>query len=140
MSSNPATYTPDAGLAALTAAPHLFYLPDGSALEIRPLKVRQIQPFARAVSAVLPAVRVVGGQLDLLPLVTEHGQDIAQAVAVAVEKAPDWVGALDADTFVRLAGAVLEVNADFFVRRLVPTLTQQTQTLAATLATLTGSA
>ncbi len=138
MSNN--AFTPDPTLAALTAAPHLFYLQDGSTLEIRPLKVRQIQPFARAVSAVLPAVQVVGGKLDLLPLVTEHGNDLAQAVAVAVERPLDWVGALDADTFVRLAGAVVEVNADFFVRRLMPAVTQQTQALTALMTTLAGSA
>jgi len=46
------------------------------------------------------------------------------AIAIAARKPQDWVEALSLDDAITLATALFEVNADFFVQRVVPTLQQ----------------
>ena len=46
----------------------------------------------------------------------------ATAIAIAVGKPREWVDDLDADDAVLLASTVIEVNADFFTRQVMPRL------------------
>ncbi|MDO3524993.1 hypothetical protein Q3P09_24690, partial [Ralstonia pseudosolanacearum] len=55
-------------------------------------------------------------------LFIEHGDDLLQAVAIAVDKPRAWVDALAADEAILLAAKVVEVNADFFTRTVLPRL------------------
>lgn len=93
----------------------------GETLEIWPLVVIQIPAILRAARPVVEALR--RGESDILGLLADHGDRLLEAVAIATGRTRAWVDALPADDLVRLAGVVVEVNADFFVRRLLPAIT-----------------
>ncbi|MCB1630603.1 MAG: hypothetical protein H7A12_07270 [Pseudomonadales bacterium] len=61
------------------------------------------------------------------------GDDLVRAVAIATDQTEDWLGELLPDEFLPLVTAVVEVNADFFVRRVLPALNAATETTLATL-------
>ncbi|MHA6853377.1 DUF6631 family protein [Ralstonia pseudosolanacearum] len=92
----------------------------GEALVILPLKVGRLPAFLRAISPTLQQLQAP--QIDWLGLFIEHGDDLLQAVAVAVGKPRAWVDALAADEAILLAAKVVEVNADFFTRTVLPRL------------------
>jgi len=93
---------------------------DGEPLAIRPLKVGQLPAFLRAIT---PVMQYLGGDgIDWLALFGERGDDLLTAVSIAVGKPREWVDALDADQAILLAAKVIEVNADFFTRTVMPRL------------------
>ena len=93
---------------------------DGEPLVIKPLKVGQMPAFLRAIT---PVMQQIGGDgIDWLALFGERGDDLLTAVSIAVGKPRAWVDALDADQAILLAAKVLEVNADFFTRTVMPRL------------------
>ncbi|MHA6910856.1 hypothetical protein ACQUJS_20960 [Ralstonia pseudosolanacearum] len=92
----------------------------GEALVILPLKVGRLPDFLRAISPTLQQLKAP--QIDWLGLFIEHGDDLLQAVAIAVDKPRAWVDALAADEAILLAARVVEVNADFFTRTVLPRL------------------
>lgn len=101
---------------------------DGQQIEVRPLRVRQLSAFARAVGPLLDAyeaVRQHGGiegmaAEDWRSLIQDRADDVIAALAVALEKPPAWVGDLYLDGLMRLVVSVLRVNADFFAQRMMP--------------------
>lgn len=95
----------------------------GKNISVSPLRVRQIPAFARAIAPAVPALS--GG--DLAGAVGAHGDSLIRAVCVATSEAEDWVGDLMPDEFMALCVVVIEVNADFFSRRVVPTLMQASE-------------
>lgn len=97
----------------------------GKNVTVAPLKMRQIQAFSRHVGPVASAL--MAG--DLQAALVFHGEALIEAVAVATGESTDWLGDLDADEFVRLAGDVVEVNAGFFVHRVTPALNQTMERL-----------
>ena len=105
---------------------------DGEPLAIKPLKVGQMPAFLRAIT---PVMQQIGGDgIDWLALFGERGDDLLTAVSIAVGKPRAWVDALDADQAILLAAKVLEVNADFFTRTVMPrldVLIERTSTVAA---------
>jgi hypothetical protein len=61
-------------------------------------------------------------EIDWLGLFGRHGEDLLTAVAIAVGKPRVWVDELAADEAILLAAKVIEVNADFFTRTVLPRL------------------
>ena len=94
---------------------------DGEALELTPLKVGELPAFARAVQ---PVAASLSASPDWLALLAEHGEAVIEAVAIASRRPAEWVAGLGLDEAVRLAEAVFEVNADFFIQRVLPGLTE----------------
>ncbi|MFV8628146.1 hypothetical protein ACNRDB_01485 [Ralstonia pseudosolanacearum] len=92
----------------------------GETLAIQPLKVGRLPAFLRAISPTLQQLKAP--QIDWLGLFIEHGDDLLQAVAIAVDKPRAWVDGLAADEAILLAAKVVEVNADFFTRTVLPRL------------------
>lgn len=95
----------------------------GERLDLTPLKVGEIPGFARAVQ---PVAASLSASPDWLALMAEQGEALIEAIAIASRRPRDWVASLELDEAVRLADAVFGVNADFFIRRLLPTLTEAT--------------
>ena len=93
----------------------------GKTIEMHPIKVRHIAAFTRAVG---PALRAAEANGDLLL----QGEALVEAVAVAAEQDAVWVAGLPAADYLRLATAVLEVNADFFAQ-LLPAIQGSTAVL-----------
>lgn len=105
----------------------------GEAVSVKPLKVGQMPAFLRAIT---PVMQQIGGDgIDWLALFGERGDDLLTAVAIAVGKPRAWVDDLAADEAILLAAKVIEVNADFFTRTVMPKLDglfAQASTVAAT--------
>ena len=109
---------------------------DGEPLAIKPLKVGQMPAFLRAIT---PVMQQIGGDgIDWLALFGERGDDLLTAVSIAVGKPRAWVDALDADQAILLAAKVIEVNADFFTRTVMPRLDELIARTGATAAMATG--
>ena len=102
----------------------------GDRIDLTPLKVGEVQAFARVVQ---PIVASLSASPDWLALMAEHGEAAIAAIAVATRRPVEWVAGLDLDEAVRLAEAVFGVNADFFIRRLLPSVTQAAARIGQTL-------
>ncbi|MCX7246618.1 MAG: hypothetical protein NTX31_02925 [Burkholderiales bacterium] len=92
----------------------------GETLAIKPLKVGQMPAFLRAISPVMQ--HLTRAEIDWLTLLGDQGDDLLAAIAIAVAKPRQWVDDLAADEAILLAAKVIEVNADFFTRTVLPKL------------------
>lgn len=92
----------------------------GEPLTINPLKVGQLPGFLRAITPVMQ--QISGDRIDWWAVIGDRGGDLLSAIAIAVGKPREWVDDLDADDAVLLASTVIEVNADFFTRKVMPRL------------------
>ena len=109
---------------------------DGEPLAIKPLKVGQMPAF---LCAITPVMQQIGGDgIDWLALFGERGDDLLTAVSIAVGKPRAWVDELAADEAILLAAKVIEVNADFFTRTVLPRLDGLIARTGATAAMATG--
>lgn len=95
----------------------------GEPLPIEPVRLGQLGAFVRAVQPI--AADLVKGEVDVLALLAEHSERVLAALAAATGKPHAWVAALPLDDAVALAAEVIKVNADFFVRRVLPAMTTQ---------------
>jgi hypothetical protein len=109
----------------------------GERIDLTPLKVGEVPAFARAVQ---PIAAGLSASPDWLALLAEHGEAVIAAIAIATRRSVDWVAGLDLDEAVRLAEAVFGVNADFFIRRLLPSVTQAAARIGQTLESPTPGA
>ena len=107
-------------LASLPPVPSSIVI-GGESIDLSPLKVGEVPAFVRAVQ---PVAASLSASPDWLALLAEHGEAVIEAVAIASRRPTDWVTGLELDDAVRLAEAVFEVNADFFIRRVLPSLTE----------------
>jgi hypothetical protein len=115
----------DDAFAALPPVPETVTI-GGETLDITPLKVGELPVFARAVR---PIAGKLGPDPDWLRLLSEDGESVILALAIACRKPPEWVSNLAMDDAIRLAEAVFGANADFFIRRVVPEITRVSKTL-----------
>lgn len=103
----------------------------GERIDLTPLRVGDVPAFARAVQ---PVATRLSASPDWLALLAEHGEAVIEAVAIASRRPVDWVTNLALDDAVRLAEAVFAVNADFFIQRVLPSLTEAATRVSQTLA------
>lgn len=92
----------------------------GDTLALTPIRVGEVPALLAAIKPIAP--HLVNGDPDWLALLTEHGDAILDALAIAARRAREWVEALSLDDAVLLATALFEVNVDFFVQRVVPAI------------------
>ena len=109
----------------------------GERIDLTPLKVGEVPAFARAVQPIAASLSV---SPDWLALLAEHGEAAIAAIAIATRRPVEWGAGLDLDEAVRLAEAVFAVNADFFIRRLLPSVTQAAARIGQTLESPTRGA
>ncbi|HYE35506.1 hypothetical protein [Methylocaldum sp.] len=100
----------------------------GETVEVLPLTIGQIPAMARALRGV--PFGSEGDVLDVLALVADHGDAIAEAVAIAVRRPRQWIDGLTADEFIQLTAAVIGVNAGFFTRSVLPAVSDMMTKLA----------
>ncbi len=92
----------------------------GETISISPLKVGQLPAFLRVISPVM--AQLSQPEINWLALFGERGDDLLNAIGIAVRKPREWVDDLAADDALLLAAKVMEVNADFFTRTVIPKL------------------
>jgi hypothetical protein len=101
-------------------------------VDIKPLTVGQLPAFSRAVTPILPAL--LSGQI--MPALMAEPEALVSAVAVSTGLDPSDLRAMDPVDFVALAQAVIEVNVDFFARRLLPATRAAEQAILAQMVAL----
>jgi hypothetical protein len=103
----------------------------GREVTVSPLRIRQLPSFVGALKPVLKELASAAGKADALKDVTvstdtvldwieRYTENIIAGVAAATGLDREHVAAAEPDEFLELTIAVFAVNADFFVRRLLP--------------------
>lgn len=100
----------------------------GEVLDLMPLRVGELPAFVRAIR---PFAERLTTAIDWLGICADHGEALLEALALASRRPRLWIEGLDLDEAIRLAEALLEVNADFFVRRVSPEIDRVASRLAA---------
>lgn len=98
------------------------------ARDIQPVKVRDLPAFLAAVEPI--ARELAAG--DILAALARHADAVITATAIGAGVERAWLEDQTPDVLVELASAVIEVNADFFVRNVLPKVERAAQVLAAT--------
>jgi hypothetical protein len=94
----------------------------GKTLALSPLKVGELTAFSRAIAPVIAVLQA--GDADLLGLIANHTETVVTAVAVAAREPREWINDLTVGELVLLAAKVIEVNADFLSRSVLPQIGQ----------------
>lgn len=113
-------------LEALFPEPRQVVLTSSRAVEILPLPIAKVPAFSKAITAATAVL--MAGQIQLA--IEEHYPGMRSAVSIATGLAEGEVDALLPDDFVALLAAVMEVNLDFFTRRVAPQLRQLAAVIA----------
>ncbi|QKS31495.1 MAG: hypothetical protein HT579_04235 [Candidatus Accumulibacter similis] len=108
----------------------------GETLDLTPLRVGELPAFVRAIR---PFAEQLTTAIDWLGICADHGESLLEAVALASRRPRLWVDGLALDEAIRLAEALLEVNADFFVRRVSPEIDRVARRLAARTHAIVGA-
>lgn len=99
----------------------------GTALELTPIRLGELP---RILAAVRPIAADLSAEPDWLALLARHGEAVLELLTLATRRDRAWIEGLALDEAVTLACAVFEVNADFFVRRVAPSIAQVGERLA----------
>lgn len=98
---------------------------------IEPVRVRDLPRFLAAIEPI--ARELAAG--DILAALAKHADNVIEATAIGAGVERAWLEEQTPEVLVDLAAQVLEVNADFFVRAVLPRVTAAAERLA----TLTAS-
>ncbi len=102
----------------------------GETLTIKPIKFGQlpqasklIAPISKQIAAALKAKNsrtVADTAAMFVELLASGGEDLLVALGFFIGKPREWFDAVENDEGLALLNAVFEVNADFFIRRVLP--------------------
>lgn len=120
-------------LDTLVNVPVTLNLTTGLAVEVTPIRVKELPAF---IAAVEPLLAMAGSGFDVPAMLVKNSEAVIAATAIGLRIPRDQIDTLGLDDLVAAALAVIEVNADFFVRRVQPALMQAQRRATAT---LTGS-
>lgn len=93
---------------------------------VEPIKVRDLPRFLRAVEPI--AADLAAG--DIAGALIRHAEALIEATAIGASVERAWLEEQTPDVLADLAARVLEVNGDFFVRRVLPQVTAAAERLA----------
>jgi hypothetical protein len=105
----------------------------GTALELTPIRLGELP---RLLAVVRPLAEDITSDPDWMALLGRHGDAVLDLLAITTRRDRAWINDLSLEDAVQLAAAVFEVNADFFVRRVVPGITRSADQLAPLIRTL----
>lgn len=98
----------------------------GKPLEIKRMKVRHITPVVMIIkpfAAELKAMGKVAGE-DLPMLVMQHTPQVIELVSVLSDVPVDQVGEWEIPDLINVFAKLLEVNIDFFIQSVIPSLSK----------------
>lgn len=105
----------------------------GSLLELTPIRLGELP---RLLATVRPIASKLAEDPDWIALLSEHGQTVLDLLVITTRRDRAWVEALSLEEAVQVAAAAFEVNADFFVARVVPAIHAATSQLGPKLQSL----
>lgn len=103
-------------------------------IAIAPVKVRDMPAFLAAIEPV--AAELASG--DIAGAIMRRAESIIAATAIGAGIDRAWLDEQTPDVLAQLAAAVLEVNADFFVRRVLPAIQASAERLTQSVQTASG--
>jgi len=107
----------------------------GEKIMVVPIVIGQIPGLLKAVKSLAPLFSSAPPSADMLTSMMDTDADaVIDIIAVALNKPRAWVNQVPPDEFIELAGAVLEVNVDFFMKRVLPALRDAMKRLPESLA------
>lgn len=109
----------------------------GETLELSPIRLGELPRFLERVRPMLDTLAAGGvSEPEWALLLMGHGDAFLDLLALTSRRERAWIDALSLDEAVQLAAAVFEVNADFFVSHVVPSIQNAAEHLAPVLSTL----
>ena len=100
-------------------------------LALTPLVLGELPAFAKAIQ---PFTADLAIEPDWLRLLGSHGDAMIEAMAISSRQSRVWIAGLALDEAIFLAQALFEVNADFFIQRVVPKLGEAVSRIGSQLA------
>ncbi len=100
-------------------------------IALTPLVLGELPAFARAIQ---PFTTELAVEPDWLRLLSSHGEAMIDAMAIASRQPRAWIAGLALDEAICLGEALFEVNADFFIQRVVPKVGEAVSRIGTTLA------
>lgn len=94
-------------------------------IKVQRIKVGRIPPIIKAAGGLLGYLTSDGYKLDYFRLMALHADDCLNLLAALSEQPREVIDNLDVDDAARLFMDVIELNLDFFVRRVVPLLSEE---------------
>lgn len=99
-------------------------------LIITPIRIKELPAFARAIEPFAQQIIATqGDDLDVVELLTCNMEEALTAVAIGARLSREALDALTLEDLAELAAAVIEVNLDFFTRRVLPRVSRLTEVL-----------
>lgn len=108
---------------------------NGESLTIKPFKFAQLPKVFKLVQPIVDTLNGLQGLSKpalITTLIAEHGERVIELIMLVTGKDKAWAEDLDTDDGIRVLGAVLEVNYDFFIRAVMPAITGRISQIAQT--------
>jgi hypothetical protein len=99
---------------------------DPRSIAITPIKVRDLPRFLKAIELI--AQELSAG--DIAGALMRHADAVIEATAIGAGVDRAWLEEQTPDVLAELAAKVLEVNADFFVQRVLPVVNAAAERLS----------
>lgn len=116
---NPASTTATDDLAAVIP-PKKYLSIAGVDVEIVQIKIGRLPLVLRAVQPLRHMIVKQDGPFDMAGMFMLYADECLTLLAALSGQPREWIDALDIDDAIRLLSALLEVNMDFFVQRVLP--------------------
>lgn len=113
-------------------------LSTGIKVAVSQIKVKQLPEFAAAVKAIFPSGIADFDKINITDLVLNSTTEIINIVKICSGVSKQELDELQIDDLIILAGKVAEVNVDFFMKRVLPSLAKASTELEATFTKLDG--
>lgn len=94
-------------------------------LTIKPFKFAQLPKVFKLIQPILDTLNTLQGQSRpalIAAIIAEHGDRVVELVKMTTGKDQAWADELDMDEGASILGAILEVNLDFFIKGVLPTI------------------
>jgi hypothetical protein len=92
----------------------------GENLELKPITFGQLPAVLELVGPLLADLNRDG--VDMVDLIMRHADRLLPLAALLTGRQREWIDALPLDEAAELIGTLIEINADFFARRVLPRL------------------
>ncbi len=94
-------------------------------ITIKPLKIGQLAKFAKAIKPVMGKISGIEFTQDqianlIVDLMIDHSDNLLEMISIATKLTKEQVEDLDPDVFLEIVAAIIEVNSDFFIRKVLP--------------------
>ena len=105
-------------------------------LTIKPFKLGELPKVFKAIDpiskALFDSISKSGNQVEMITgLVANGGENLIDLMVIGSKKSREWVEDLELDEGIELFGAILEVNASFFVQKVLPNLNKKMEAVQA---------